>query len=156
VAKQAREFRYAIGLDRAGRITADGRSPLDLDVDWTPEHLLLAALTRCTLQSLRFHAARAGLDFLASASASGIVTKPQQDGRYAFVEIDVARLFRRRLARTTAALPLAYQRQRPLGSFERRHRQPVAAQLFPVELGRLAVSRPDDRASRVVDSVGDL
>jgi organic hydroperoxide reductase OsmC/OhrA len=89
VAKQAKEFRYAVGLDRAGGVTADGQSPLDLDVAWTPEHLLLAALARCTLQSLRFHAARAGLDFLASASASGVVTKRQRDGRYAFVEIDV-------------------------------------------------------------------
>jgi hypothetical protein len=69
VAKEAKEFRYAIGLDRAGRVTADGRSPLDLDVAWTPEHLLLAGLARCTLQSLRFHAEPAGLDFLASASA---------------------------------------------------------------------------------------
>jgi organic hydroperoxide reductase OsmC/OhrA len=89
VAKQAKEFRYAIGLDRAGRLTADGRSPLDLDLAWTPEHLLLAALARCTLQSLRFHAGRAGLDFLASSSASGVVTKRSEDGPYAFVEIDV-------------------------------------------------------------------
>jgi uncharacterized OsmC-like protein len=89
MAAEAKEFRYAIGLDRAGRVTADGRSPLDLDAAWTPEHLLLAALVRCTLQSLRFHAARAGVDFLASASASGMVTKPDEDERYAFVELDV-------------------------------------------------------------------
>ena len=89
MAEESKEFRYAIGLDRAGRMTADGRSPLGLDDAWTPEHLLLAGLARCTLQSLRFHAARAGLDFLASASASGAVSKRQGDGRYAFVEIDV-------------------------------------------------------------------
>jgi organic hydroperoxide reductase OsmC/OhrA len=89
VAENAKEFRYAIALDRAGRVTADGRSPLDLDAAWTPEHLLLAGLARCTLQSLRFHAAPAGFDFLASASASGAVTKRRADGRYAFVEIDV-------------------------------------------------------------------
>ena len=86
---QAKEFRYAIGLDRAGRLTADGLSPLDLDDAWTPEHLVLAGLTRCTLQSLRFHADRAGVDFLASASASGVVTKRFDDERYAFVELDV-------------------------------------------------------------------
>ncbi len=85
----AREFRYAVGLDRAGRITADGRAPLDLDDAWTPEHLLLAGLARCTLQSLRFHASRAGVDFVAAASASGLVTKRSDDGRYAFVELDV-------------------------------------------------------------------
>jgi uncharacterized OsmC-like protein len=84
-----KEFRYAIGLDRAGRLTADGGSPLDLDDAWTPEHLMLAGLARCTLQSLRFHADRAGIDFLARASASGVVTKRADDGRYAFVELDV-------------------------------------------------------------------
>jgi organic hydroperoxide reductase OsmC/OhrA len=86
---KAKEFRYAVGLDRAGRITADGGDPLDLDDAWTPEHLLLAGLARCTLQSLRFHASRAGVDFVASASASGLVTKRPDDGRYAFVDLDV-------------------------------------------------------------------
>ncbi len=75
MADKAKEFRYAIGLDRAGRVTADGHSPLELDPAWTPEHLLLAALVRCTLQSLRFHADHEGVDFVASASASGMVTK---------------------------------------------------------------------------------
>jgi uncharacterized OsmC-like protein len=90
VAPKAKEFRYAIELDRVGRVTADGRAPLDLDAAWTPEHLVLAGLVRCTLQSLRFHAARAGVDFLASATASARVTKRGEDERYAFVEIDVA------------------------------------------------------------------
>lgn len=85
----AKEFRYAIGLDRAGRLTADGTSRLDLDDAWTPEHLVLAGLARCTLQSLRFHTDRVGIDFLAKASASGVVTKRADDGRYAFVELDV-------------------------------------------------------------------
>jgi uncharacterized OsmC-like protein len=85
----AKEFRYAIELDRAGRVTADGQAPLDLDPAWTPEHLVLAGLVRCTLQSLRFHAARGGVDFVASSKASALVTKRGDDGRYAFVEIDV-------------------------------------------------------------------
>jgi organic hydroperoxide reductase OsmC/OhrA len=89
VARNAKEFRYAIALDRAGRVTADGRSPLELDAAWTPEHLVLAGLARCTLQSLRFHAAPAGVDFVGTASASGMVTRRPQDGRYAFVELDV-------------------------------------------------------------------
>lgn len=84
-----KEFRYAIGLDRTGRATADGRSPVELDAAWTPEHLVLAGLARCTLQSLRFHADPLGIDFLANASASGMVTRRPEDGRYAFVEIDV-------------------------------------------------------------------
>ena len=85
----AKEFRYTIELDRAGRVTADGGSPLDFDAAWTPEHLVLAGLVRCTLQSLRFHAAPLGLDFLADASASATVTRRPEDGRYAFVEINV-------------------------------------------------------------------
>ncbi len=89
MAAKAKEFRYAIGLDRTGRITADGHSPLDLDSAWTPEQLVLAGLVRCTLQSLRFHAEPLGIDFVANASASALVTRRPDDGRYAFVEIDV-------------------------------------------------------------------
>ena len=89
MAAKAKEFRYAIGVDRTGRVTADGRSPLDLDAAWTPEHLVLAGLVRCTLQSLRFHAAPLGIDFVANASAAAMVTRRPEDGRYAFVEIEV-------------------------------------------------------------------
>ena len=86
---KAKEFLYAIELDRAGRLTADGRAPLELDPAWTPEHLVLAGLVRCTLQSLRFHADGAGVDFVASATAAARVAKREEDERYAFVEIDV-------------------------------------------------------------------
>jgi uncharacterized OsmC-like protein len=89
MAGNAKEFRYAIGLDRTGRVTADGRSPVDLEAPWKPEHLVLAGLVRCTLQSLRFHAEPLGIDFLANGSASGMITRRPDDGRYAFVEIDV-------------------------------------------------------------------
>jgi organic hydroperoxide reductase OsmC/OhrA len=89
VAGEAKEFRYAIGLDRAGRVTAEGSAPLDLEAAWSPEHLVLAGLARCTLQSLRFHASLVGVDFLASASASGVVRKREEDDRYAFVELGV-------------------------------------------------------------------
>jgi uncharacterized OsmC-like protein len=85
----AKEFRYTIELDRTGHVTADGRSPLDLDAAWTPEHLVLAGLVRCTLQSLRFHVEPLEIDFVANASASAMVTRRPEDGRYAFVEIDV-------------------------------------------------------------------
>ncbi len=87
MARDAKSFEYAVGLDRSGRLTADGHAVLELDQAWTPEHLVLAGLVRCTLQSLRFHAGRASIDFLATASASGRVTRRESDGRYAFVEI---------------------------------------------------------------------
>lgn len=89
MAGKAKEFRYAIGLDRTGRVTADGQSPLELDAAWTPEHLVLAALVRCTLQSLRFHAAPLEIDFVADGSAAARITRRADDGRYAFVEIEV-------------------------------------------------------------------
>jgi uncharacterized OsmC-like protein len=89
MAGRAKEFRYAIELDRTARVTADGHSSLDLDAAWKPEHLVLAGLIRCTLQSLRFHAAPLEIDFVANGSASGKVTRRPQDGRYAFVELNV-------------------------------------------------------------------
>ena len=84
---RAKEFEYVVAVERSGRITADGEAPLELGTAWTPEHLVLAGLVRCTLTSLRFHADRAGIDFAATASARGRVTKRESDGRYAFVEI---------------------------------------------------------------------
>jgi uncharacterized OsmC-like protein len=89
MAGKAKEFRYAIGLDRTGRVTAEGQAPLDLDGAWTPEHLVLAGLVRCTLQSLRFQAEPLEIDFVASGSSTAVITRRPDDGRYGFVEIDV-------------------------------------------------------------------
>ena len=88
-ARPTRTFQYSVAQDRASRISADGNDELDLGADWKPEHLVLAGLVRCTLESLRFHASRGGIDFVASASASGTVTRRAEDDRYAFVEISV-------------------------------------------------------------------
>jgi organic hydroperoxide reductase OsmC/OhrA len=85
---QAKTFRYAVAVDRTGRISADGGAPYGVPDDWKPEHLLLAGLCRCTLESLRHHARRAALDFVGSATASGRVTRRDDDGRYAFVDVD--------------------------------------------------------------------
>ena len=87
MATTAKEFRYAIAQDRAGRVSAEGKAELELGPDWAPEHLVLAGLVRCTLASLRFHADRAGVDFVARASGSARVTRREQDDRYAFVGI---------------------------------------------------------------------
>ena len=86
---RAKRFEYAIAIDRAGRLTAEGEGAIDPHDVWTADHLLLAALARCTIHSLRYHAERAGVDMVASAEASGTVTKREEDGRYAFVEVDV-------------------------------------------------------------------
>ena len=71
-------------------MTAEGAGRAQLDDAWTPDHLLLAALARCTIESLRFHAARGGIEVAAAAEASGTVTKAEGAERYAFVEISCA------------------------------------------------------------------
>jgi uncharacterized OsmC-like protein len=89
MATTAKEFTYAISVERDGRIGADGLSPLLPPDGWSPEHLVLAGLVRCTLTSLRYHADRVEIDYLASGSATARITRREEDGRYAFVEIDV-------------------------------------------------------------------
>ncbi len=50
---------------------------------------MLAGLGRCILTSFRYHARRAGHEPATSASAHGVVTRREEDGRFAFVEIRV-------------------------------------------------------------------
>jgi organic hydroperoxide reductase OsmC/OhrA len=83
---RAKRFDYEIALDRAGRATARNVT-LDVPEAWSPEHLVLAGLARCTLTSLRYHARRAGVAVEGEASASGEVTRRDEDGRYGFVAI---------------------------------------------------------------------
>jgi uncharacterized OsmC-like protein len=83
----ARTFEYAASLDGDGTLLADGE-PLRPGEAWTPEHLVLAALMRCTLTSLGHHAENASVAVSGGAVAAGVVTK-RDDGRYGFVEIDV-------------------------------------------------------------------
>ncbi len=83
----ARTFEYAASLDGGGTLLADG-SPLEPGEAWSPEHLVLAGLMRCTLKSLRFHADRAGIAVRGGATAEGMVTKREEDERFAFVEIE--------------------------------------------------------------------
>ncbi len=90
MATQAKTFSYAVSLDRAGAATSDeGGSALPIEEAWTPEHLLLAGLARCTLTSLAYHARRIGVESGGSASAGGEVTQRTTDGRYAFIRIRV-------------------------------------------------------------------
>jgi organic hydroperoxide reductase OsmC/OhrA len=88
VATKAREFRYAVDLGDDLR-TEDG-TPLAADAAWTPEHLLLAALVRCSLKSLGHHARRAGNGVEWSrGTARALFTRRESDGRYAATEVDV-------------------------------------------------------------------
>ena len=82
------EFDVTVDRDRTTR-SARGGSAISADEAWAAEHLVLAGLVRCTLSSLDYSAARAGLEVAASGRAHGAVTKRDDDGRYAFVRIDV-------------------------------------------------------------------
>ena len=63
MALKAKEFRYAVDLDEGGSLRAeDGALLADGNPAWSPEHLLLAALVRCSLKSLGYHARRGGID----------------------------------------------------------------------------------------------
>ena len=84
-------FEYRVSTDEDWTATSDlGGSPIPRDDAWTPEHLVLAGLSRCTLTSLEYHAKRAGVTVTASAEAHGAVTRREEDGRFAFVAISVA------------------------------------------------------------------
>ena len=83
----AKTFEYAASVARDGSLCAEDVERLDPGARWTPEHLVLAALCRCALSSLRHHTERAGLEASGTAVASGVVGKRDSDGRYAFVEV---------------------------------------------------------------------
>jgi organic hydroperoxide reductase OsmC/OhrA len=90
VAVKAKKLRYAIELAPSGELTEEKGVALETPTDWSPEHLLLAALVRCSLKSLRYHGRRTGVEVRsASGSARTLVTRREDDGRYAMVETEV-------------------------------------------------------------------
>ncbi|HEU5405741.1 MAG TPA: OsmC family protein [Gaiellaceae bacterium] len=90
MAVKAKELRYAVGLSATGELTEENGIALGTPPEWSPEHLLLAALIRCSLKSLRHHARRSDVE-VRSASGGGrtLVTRRESDGRYAMVETDL-------------------------------------------------------------------
>jgi organic hydroperoxide reductase OsmC/OhrA len=85
---EPKRFEYAVAVDAAGAMRADGKAPMRPSEEWSPDHLLLAGLVTCVLTSLGYHARRAGIEAAGSGTARGVVTKREEDGRYAFVEIE--------------------------------------------------------------------
>ena len=87
---RAKSFEYAVSLDETWDARSDRGGGVLAGADeatWTPEHLVLAGLVRCTLTSLRYHCVRANVRLTATASARGTVTRREEDGRFAFVDI---------------------------------------------------------------------
>ena len=90
MAHTAKVLEYAVGLDTAGRMTIPGGGQFVPPEGWSADHLLLAALVRCSIDSFAYHARRGGHDVAASGEAQGKITKSGEDGRYRFVEIGVS------------------------------------------------------------------
>jgi uncharacterized OsmC-like protein len=87
---RARVFDYRVSADADWTVHSDrGGGTIARDDAWSPEHLVLAGLVRCTLTSLDYHAKRAGVIVKASAEVHGTVTRREEDERFAFVSIDV-------------------------------------------------------------------
>jgi len=90
VSAPAKTFTYEVSLDRDGAVSSgEGGSPIPNEEAWSPEHLVLAGLARCTLTSLDYHASRIGVESGGAAEARGEVTQRTTDGRYAFVRVKV-------------------------------------------------------------------
>jgi uncharacterized OsmC-like protein len=87
---KAKELRYAVELTAAGELEEENGVTLEVPAEWSPEHLLIAALIRCSVKSLRYHAARRRVEIRAvSGSGRTLVTKRETDGRYATVDTEV-------------------------------------------------------------------
>jgi organic hydroperoxide reductase OsmC/OhrA len=80
-------FEYDVEFDGSSVATARGVAAA-LPEEWAPEHLVLAGLLDCSLQSLRYHARREGVEATGSGTAYGRVTRREQDGRFAFVDVE--------------------------------------------------------------------
>jgi organic hydroperoxide reductase OsmC/OhrA len=87
---RAKELRYAVDLAPDGELRDESGVVLDVPAEWSPEHLLLAGLVRCSLKSLAFHARRRAVEVRsASGSSRTLVTQRETDGRYALVDTEV-------------------------------------------------------------------
>jgi organic hydroperoxide reductase OsmC/OhrA len=89
MAHTAKVLEYAVDVDTAGRMTIPGGGQFVPPEGWSADHLLLAALVRCSIDSFAHHARRAGHEVAASGSAQGTIKKSGDDGRYRFVQISL-------------------------------------------------------------------
>ena len=88
---KAKEFRYAVDLGEGSVFRTEDGTPLGSSPEWTPEHLLLAGLLRCSLHSLGHHARQADIEVTrATGSAKALFARRESDGRFAAADIDVA------------------------------------------------------------------
>ena len=81
-------FTYDVALDDAWTAMSPlGETTIaNEEKAWSPEHLVLTGLCRCVLTSFRYHARRAGHEPVSSGTAHAVVTRREEDGRWAIVE----------------------------------------------------------------------
>jgi uncharacterized OsmC-like protein len=90
MAAKSKEFRHAVDLRDGGSLRTEDGTALEVEPAWSPEHLLLAALIRCSLKSLAYRAQnRRIMVEHAHGSARSLIKKRDSDDRYAVVEIEV-------------------------------------------------------------------
>ena len=111
MAVAAKTLEYAVELDEGGHFTVPGGGQFVTPEAWSADHLLLAALVRCSIDSFAYHARRAGHTVTGTGSAHGTVTKTDDDGRYRFVAIDV-RLDVQLTPRASDSAPLVMKAER--------------------------------------------
>ena len=96
-------FEYAVEVDRGSRMTIPGGAQIEHAEGWSPDHLLLAALVRCSIDSFTYHARRAGHEASRRpARRDGKITK-RDAGR-------ALRVRRRSRSRSTSQLDAARRR----------------------------------------------
>jgi organic hydroperoxide reductase OsmC/OhrA len=90
MAAKSKEFRHAVDLRDGGPLRTEDGTALEVEPAWSPEHLLLAALIRCSLKSLAYHAGHRRITVEhPHGSARSLITKRETDDRYAVVELEV-------------------------------------------------------------------
>jgi uncharacterized OsmC-like protein len=89
VAIKAKKLHYAVELSATGELREEDGVVLETPQEWSPEHLLLAGLIRCSLKSLRYHARGVVEVGSTSGSARTLVTRRNADRRYAMVNTRV-------------------------------------------------------------------
>lgn len=85
---RAKVFEYTTQLDRGRRVHSEGGAPVGVPDDWTPEHILLAALLRCITASLEHYAGPAGVAVAISGEAHGTVTLREDAGVFGLVAVE--------------------------------------------------------------------
>ena len=91
---RAKRFECVASVEEDGVIYAEGDAPIELPPAWTSEHMLLVAVGRCTLKSLRYYAR--GAEVSGRASMHGTVTsrdllEPYVDHVSSFVDVAAMR-----------------------------------------------------------------